>query len=89
MFVNTTPWILPVIVDLATESMPTDTPNRFITLGFKQVVVPNHNVVEVLNLEGNMLQTFGTVNTVLKCDRVVVGVFKALIQTCELHSIST
>src|SRR5204863_4710363 len=57
MLVDASPRIGPVIVDLAPQHVPPDSPHVLIFSELREVVVSHGYVVDVLHLEGNMVET--------------------------------
>src|SRR2546425_3799994 len=56
VLVHPAPWVLPVIVDLAAEDVPPDSPHVPVLAGLPQVLVAEHDVVDALHFEGEVVQ---------------------------------
>src|SRR6266849_483605 len=57
VLVHPAPGILPVVVDLAAEDVPPDAPYVLVLAGLAQVLVAEHDVVDALHLEREVIQS--------------------------------
>jgi hypothetical protein len=55
VLVDTVPWVAPIVVDVTAQLMPADAPDVVVPLGL-QMVVPDHHVVDVLDLEREVIK---------------------------------
>ena len=80
MLVDTTPWIAPVVEDLSAKEMTPYAPHGFVFFRV-QMVMTEHQVIEVLHLERYMIETiFGSVTAE---EHVVIDVGIAAIAAIE------
>src|SRR5712691_3739379 len=56
VLVHATPRVLPVVVDLAAEDVPPDAPYVLVLARLAQVLMAEHDVVDALHLEGEVIQ---------------------------------
>src|SRR5947208_824361 len=57
VFVHPAPRVLPVVVDLAAEDVAPDSPHVLVLAGLPQVLVAEHDVVDALHFEGEVIQS--------------------------------
>src|SRR3979409_1282755 len=57
VLVDPAPRILPVVVDLAAEDVPPDAPHVLVLAGLAQVLGAEHDVVDALHFEGEVIQS--------------------------------
>src|SRR5262245_17163916 len=56
VLVHAAPWVGPVVVDLAAEEMPANAPHVLVLAEMREMLMSHEHVVEVLHLEGEVIQ---------------------------------
>src|SRR5438876_9661291 len=79
--VHPLPRIRPVVVDLAPEQMPSDPPHVLVLAELPEVLVAHEDVVDVLDLEGQVVEPRALVPDAE--EHVVVDVFPAAVAAIE------
>src|SRR5262249_41112671 len=81
VLVHRAPGIGPIVVDIAAEKMAADAPDVLVGAEPLQMIVPDEDVVDILDLEGEMIEPGALMPNAE--ERVMVGIVGAAIAAAE------